>query len=47
MALKNKFGEDLSLLIGSLAAAQSTETFGNKTSVSKTKILKALQHLLK
>ena len=33
--------------MGSLVAAQSTETFGNKEAVSKTKILKALQHLLK
>ena len=30
LCLKNKFSRDLSLLIGSLAAAQSTETFGNK-----------------
>ena len=47
LCLKNKFSRDLSLLIGSLAAAQSTETFGNKHSVNKIKILKTLEHLLK
>ena len=38
---------ELSLLAGSLAAAQSTETIGNKESVNKEKILKSLKHLLK
>tara|TARA_X000001036_G_scaffold426580_1_gene454140 strand:+ start:556 stop:2079 length:1524 start_codon:yes stop_codon:yes gene_type:complete len=47
LCLKNKFSNDLSLLIGSLAAAQSTETIGNKETVSKVKILKTLEHLLK
>ena len=37
----------ISLLIASLAAAQSTEIIGNKESVSKIKILKTLEHLLK
>jgi len=41
------FSNELSLLGGSLAAAQSAETIGNKKSVSKTKILKTLYHLLK
>tara|TARA_B100000579_G_C22844098_1_gene863354 strand:+ start:573 stop:2093 length:1521 start_codon:yes stop_codon:yes gene_type:complete len=43
---KTGFTKELSLLIGSLAAAQSVETSGNKEAVNKTKILKALQHLL-
>jgi rfaE bifunctional protein kinase chain/domain/rfaE bifunctional protein nucleotidyltransferase chain/domain len=47
LCLKNNFSGDLSVLIGSLAAAQSTETFGNKQAVSKIKILKTLEHLLK
>ena len=45
--LKSGFTQELSLLAGSLAAAQSTETIGNKEAVSKTKILKSLEHLLK
>jgi len=47
LCLKNNFSRDLSVLIGSLAAAQSIETFGNECAVSKIKILKALEHLLK
>ncbi len=47
LCLKNKFPHELALLIGSLAAAQSTESIGNKNSVSKIKILKTLEHLLK
>ena len=47
LCLKNNFSRDLSVLIGSLAAAQSTETFGNKHAVNKIKILKTLEHLLK
>ncbi len=38
---------ELSLLAGSLAAAQSTRIIGNKESVSKEKIFKSLEHLLK
>ena len=47
LCLKNKFSDELTLLLGSLAAAQSTETIGNKNSVSKIKILKALENLIK
>ena len=47
LCLKSGFSRELSLLMGSLAAAQSTETIGNKESVSKIKILKTLEHLLK
>ena len=35
LCLKNGFMRELALLIGSLAASQSTETFGNKESVEK------------
>ncbi len=38
---------ELSLLAGSLAAAQSARTIGNKEAVSKEKIFKSLEHLLK
>ena len=47
LCLKSKFTYDLSLLIGSLAAAFSTETMGNKESISKTKLLKSVEHILK
>lgn len=45
--LKAKEKKELALLMGSLAAAQSTESLGNKSSISKIKILKSLEHLLK
>ena len=38
---------DLSLLLGSLAAAQSVETLGNSVPVAKTLLLKTIQHTLK
>ncbi|MDC1296604.1 PfkB family carbohydrate kinase [Alphaproteobacteria bacterium] len=47
ICLKNKLNNNLSLLLSSLAAAQSVETIGNSQYVSKVKILKDLQHLLK
>ena len=47
LSLKSKLSYDLSLLIGSLAAAFSTETMGNKEPVSKIKILKSLEHIIK
>lgn len=47
LCLKSEFAYDLSLLIGSLAASFSTETMGNKEPVSKIKILKSVEHLLK
>ena len=46
-SLKNKFSNDLALFVGSLAAAQSTESIGNKNTVSKIKILRTLEYLLK
>ena len=47
LCLKSKFSNDLSLLIGSLAASFSTETMGNKDPISKVKILKSIEHILK
>ena len=47
LSLKSKFDKRLSLLVGSLAAAQSVETVGNKESINKIKILKTIEHLLK
>ena len=45
--LKSKIDSDTSLLISSLAAAQSVETIGNKNSLNKIKILKTLENILK
>ena len=47
LCLKNNFDENFSLLMSSLAAAQSVETIGNKFPIDKNKILKSIQHLLK
>ncbi len=47
LCLKYKFSHELSLLVGSMAGAISTETIGNKVFISKTKILKSIQHILK
>ena len=47
LCLKSGLTNELSLLISSLAAGQSAETIGNKESVSKLRILKTLDHLLK
>lgn len=46
-SLKNGFDLDLSLFIGSLAAAQSVETIGNSTQISKVQLLKTLSHVVK
>ena len=46
-ALKSGFGSDLSLFIGSLAAAQSVETIGNSTPVNKMELLKTFSHAIK
>jgi len=45
--LYNKIDLDLSLLIGSLAAAQIVETVGNSQAVNKVQLLKALQSMAK
>ena len=46
-SLKSGFDPDLSLFIGSLAAAQSVETIGNSVPVDKLKLLKTFSHALK
>jgi rfaE bifunctional protein kinase chain/domain len=46
-SIKNGFDPDLSLFVGSLAAAQSVETIGNSTPVSKTQLLKTFNHAIK
>ena len=45
--LKSKINGHTALLISSLAAAQSVETIGNKYTISKLKILKTLENILK
>ena len=47
LCLKSGFSKDLALLIASLAGAQSVKTIGNKVSISKTQMLKSLEHILK
>ena len=47
LCLKSGFDEKLALLAGSLAAADSVETIGNKETINKIKILKSIEHLLK
>ena len=46
-ALKVGLGSNLSLFLGSLAAAQSVESIGNSNPVSKTKLLKTFKHITK
>lgn len=47
LCLKSSFEKELVLLMGSLAAARSVETIGNKESINKIKLLKSLDHILK
>ena len=47
LCLKKNFDKNFSLLIASLAAAQSVETIGNSVPIKKNKILKSIQYLLK
>lgn len=47
VCLYSKIDESLSLLIASLAAAQSVETIGNSIPVNKIKLLKTISHFLK
>ena len=47
ICLYSNLDEDLSLFISSIAAAQSVETIGNSSPVSKAKLLKTISHLLK
>ena len=47
LCLKSGFNEELSLFSGSLAAAQSVETFASKEMVNKIKILKSIEYIVK
>lgn len=47
LCLYNKLDFNLGLLLSSLGAAQSVETIGNKYSVSKIKILKHIESIIK
>ena len=47
ICIYSKIDENLSLLIASLAAAQSVETIGNSIPVNKIKLLKTISHFLK
>ena len=45
--LKFDIDKNITLLISSIAAAQSVETIGNKETVNKIKMLKTLDNMLK
>lgn len=45
--LKNNIDHETTLLIGSLAAAHSVETIGNKETINKINFLKTLENILK
>ena len=47
ICLKLKIPIELSLLLGSLAAAQVVESIGNSKSVNKIEVLKTIEHMLK
>ncbi|SVE63549.1 uncharacterized protein METZ01_LOCUS516403, partial [marine metagenome] len=47
VCLYSNFDENLSLFIASLAAAQSVESIGNSSPVSKVALLKTISHSLK
>ena len=47
LCLKSGLDKSFSLLVGSLAASFSTETVANKEPITKIKILKSIEHLLK
>jgi len=47
VCLYSKIDDDLSLFIGSLAAAQSVESIGNSKPVNKVSLLKTISHFLK
>ena len=47
LCLRNKLDKNLTMLIASLAAAQSVGTIGNKETINKIQILKSLENILK
>jgi len=46
-SMKSGFDADLSLFMGSLAAAQSVESIGNSSPVNKVQLLKTFSHAVK
>ena len=46
-AIFSKFNYDLALLMGSLAAASTVKSIGNKAIVDKSSILRTLKYMLK
>ena len=46
LCLYKKIDVDLSLLLSSLAAAQSVNIIGNKSSIKKANLIKNLEHIL-
>ena len=46
-AIFSKFNYNLALLMGSLAAATTVKSIGNKTIVDKSSILRTLKYMLK
>ena len=47
ITLTKSKNRNLSLLLGSIAAAESVKNFGNKKSISKSSFLKSIFHILK
>ena len=47
LAMLKNLEPDSALFLSSLAAVQSVETFGNKESISKVKLIKTMEHVLK
>ena len=47
LCLKEKFNEETSLLLSSLAAAKSTEMIANKETITKTYLLKSIENIFK
>jgi rfaE bifunctional protein kinase chain/domain/rfaE bifunctional protein nucleotidyltransferase chain/domain len=47
LGLKSNFDKNVVLLTGSLAAAKSVETIGNKEAINKIQLLKSFNHILK
>ena len=47
LCMKSGISHNLSLLIGSLAAALSVKDYGNKKEINKVELLKSIENLLK
>ena len=47
MCLKAQIPDDLSLLLGSLAGADSVENIGNSSFINKNKLMRQLEFLIK